>query len=265
VAAMQFSGAAWQYSNNDFCLKRFPLKESREFKWWFCMLEKDQPPTVILMGTSYANELYPGLASRPELARQVVLSIGACDPGHGAPNNPDSPTDSPCYGDRIALQENFIDNIIINNRTIRYAILDGLSRTPDTAYIRRLKERIDFLESQGVRVIVFYPHLVVDFDLHQCFPRPFFSATRSCTLPLSLREDLNAHFKPLVDSLHASNPEVLFFDQNGLFCNDRDCSLIRDGMPLYRDELHHISEFGSMRIAELLVGFLRQNLPEALQ
>jgi len=261
--AQQFSGPIWQYTNNDYCLRRFPLKESRDFWWWFCMLEKDQPPTVIVMGSSYANELYPGLVSRPELARQVFLSIGTCDPG--AITDPGTAKNNPCYGDRIALQEKFIDKIIINNKTIRYAILDGLSSNPDTGYIHHLKERIDFLESQGVQVFVFYPHLVVDFDIRECFSRPLFPAKRSCTLPESQREDLNAYFKPLVDSIHTSNPKVLFFDQNDMFCNGKNCSLIRDGLPLYRDEFYHISEFGSILVAENFVGFLRQNLPEALQ
>ncbi len=265
AVAQQFSGPIWQFSTNDSCLRRFPLKESRDFHWWFCMLSKDQPPTFIVMGSSYANELYPGLAFTPELARQVFLSIGTCDPSRGATSDPGTPKDYPCYGDRIALQEKFIDQIIIHNRTIRDAILDGLSSNPDAAYIHRLKERIDFLESQGVQVFVFYPHLVVDFDMRECFSRPLFPAKQNCLLPLSLREDLNAHFKPLVDSIHASNPKVLFFDQNDLFCNSRNCSLIRDGLPLYRDEFHHISEYGSNLIAQHFVIFLRQNLPEVLQ
>lgn len=266
AVAQQFSGPIWKYTNNDSCLRRFPLKEARDFKWWFCMLEKDQPPTVILMGNSYANELYPGLVGRPELANQVFLSIGTCDASHAENiSNTDQERDSPCYGDRIVRQEEFINKIILNNKSIRYAILGGLRSNPDAAYILGLKERIDFLESQGVQVFVFYPHLVVDFDMRECFSRPLFAAKRSCTLPLSLREDLNAHFKPLVDSIHASNPKVIFFDQNNLFCNDKNCRLIRDGLPLYRDEFHHISEFGSTVIAEQFVRFLRQNLPEILR
>ena len=271
AVAQQFSGPIWRYAVNDSCLRRFPLKGSRDFQWWFCMLEGDRPPTFILLGNSYANELYPGLVSRPELARQVFLSIGDCDPGYGAPGNGEVGENSPCYGDGAAIQEKFIDKVIIENRSIRYAILDGLLSSdraiyfPDAAYIHHLKERIDFLESHGVQVIVFYPHLLVDLDLRECFGRPLFPAKRDCTLPLNLREDLNAHFKPLVDSIHASNPKVLFFDQNDLFCDDRNCSLIRDGLPLYRDEYHHISVFGSIRIAENFVAFLRQNLPEALQ
>lgn len=265
AVAQQFTGPVWRYTNNNSCLERFPLKESRDFSWWFCMLEKDQPPTFILLGNSYANELYPGLVSRPELARQIFLSIGTCDPGSGATDDSGMAKDSPCYGDRSALQEKFIDKIIVDSRTVRFAILDGLNRNPDAAYIHRLKERIDFLESQGIQVFVFYPHLVVDFDIRECYSRPLFPSKRNCTLPLSRREDLNAHFKPLVDSIHASNPKVLFFDQNDLFCNARNCSLIWDGLPLYRDEFHHISVFGSDRVAEYFVGYLRQNLPEALQ
>jgi peptidoglycan/LPS O-acetylase OafA/YrhL len=266
--AQQFSGPIWQYTSDDSCLRRFPLKGSQDFEWWFCMLEGDQPPTFILLGNSYANELYPGLVSRPELAKQVFLSVGDCDPGEGSH---DVGKNNPCYGDGAALQEKFIDKIIVENGTIRYAIIDGLISSdraiyyPDAAYIHRLKERIDFLESHGIQVIIFYPHLMVDLDLRECFGRALFPAKQNCILPLNVREDINAHFKPLVDGIHASNPNVLFFDQNDLFCNDRNCSLIQDGLPLYRDEYHHISEFGSIRVAENFVAFLRQNLPQALQ
>jgi peptidoglycan/LPS O-acetylase OafA/YrhL len=268
AVAEQFSGPIWQYTSDDSCLRRFPLKGSQDFEWWFCMLEGNQPPTFILLGNSYANELYPGLVSRPELAKQVFLSIGDCDPGE---DSHEVGKNNPCYGGGAATQEKFIDNIVIENPTIRYAIIDGLISSdtaiyyPDTAYIHRLQERIDFLESHGVQVIVFYPHLMVDLDLRECFGRALFPAKQNCTLSLNPREDVNAQFKPLVDSIHASNPKVLFFDQNDLFCNDRNCSLIQDGLPLYRDEYHHISEFGSIRIAENFVAFLRQNLPQALQ
>ena len=104
-----------------------------------------------------------------------------------------------------------------------------------------------------------------DFDIRECFNRPLLPPRRSCILPLSARNQLNASFKPLVDEIHEANPKVMFFDQNEIFCDSENCRLIQDGLPLYRDEYHHISEFGSIRIAENFVAFLRQNLPEALQ
>ena len=123
----QFSGPIWQYASNEACLRRFPFDESRQSMWWFCMLEKDEPPTFILIGNSYANELYPGLSEEPELARQNFLSIGTCDPGDAVPVL-NVEKDNPCYGDRAARQEQFIDNLIAANGTIRYAVLDGLAR-----------------------------------------------------------------------------------------------------------------------------------------
>ena len=54
----------WDYSQNKLCNQRFayPLRKK---DWHFCMLEKDSPPTIMLVGNSYANHLYPGLVNRP--------------------------------------------------------------------------------------------------------------------------------------------------------------------------------------------------------
>ena len=62
-----------------------------------------------------------------------------------------------------------------------------------------------------------------------------------------------------MDSISVSNKNVLFYDQNELFCNNK-CSYIKDGMPLYRDQVH-ISEYGSIVLSELFVNWAQQNIP----
>lgn len=243
----QFSGPIWNYTSNDLCTRRFPLQQAGAKAWWFCMLEKDAPPTMVILGNSYANQLYPGLIHQPTLAKENILSIGTCDASGGAKG-------SPCYREKM-----FLDGIVANNPSIHLVILAGLNPVPDDLYIEKLKERIDFFEAKGITAIVFTPHLRVDFDIRNCYKRPFFQATRVCTVSADQRAKLNANFKPLIDSIHATNPRVLFFDENDLFCDATSCNLIRDGLPLYRDEYHHVSLYGSDIIGAQFAEFLRNH------
>ncbi|WP_404826076.1 SGNH hydrolase domain-containing protein [Pectobacterium versatile] len=114
------------------------------------------PPTILLLGNSYANQLYPGFAKNEKLKHQTILSIGTC--GVGFDNSGDDPR-SPCYGSRITDQAKFIDDIIKRTPSIKFVILDGLSRQPSSDEIARVIQRIDFLEKQGVKVIIFTPHI----------------------------------------------------------------------------------------------------------
>jgi len=263
--ANQFAIRGWKYTYNANCTKRFPYNGQFSMGWWFCMLERDAPPTVIILGNSFANQLYPGLVEQSDLSQQNFLSVGACDPAL-APNPRWNLllVTNPCVGTRLIEEQNFLDRIIESNHSLRYAILAGLSDTPDSGYIQRLKSRVDYLEAHGIRVFIVVPHLKVDYDIRSCFSRPLAPASRQCKEPVSMREQLNARFQPLIDSFHRTNPEVLIFDPNGLFCNAGSCSFIRDGLPLYRDQFQHVSEYGSGIIANDFAAYLRTNLPEAL-
>ncbi|MGB8078393.1 MAG: acyltransferase family protein [Gallionella sp.] len=263
--ADQFAGSMWKYTQNDLCLKRYPFAESAEYGWWFCMASKDAPPTLLLLGNSYANQLYPGFASNDKLDHPSILSIGACDPARVHDALPrDELANSPCSGDRELHQQRFIDNIIETSNSLRYAILDGLVMNPDDAYISRLKERIDFLENHHIKVIIFTPHLRVDYDIKGCYSRPFNAKHRSCELDLRSRQKLTENFSPLVRQISKSNPKVAFFDQNDLFCNNVKCSMLRNGMPLFRDEYHHISEYGSIELSKLFTKWAAKNIPGIL-
>src|SRR4051812_11234729 len=57
--------------------------------------------------------------------------------------------------------------------------------------------------------------------------------------------------------------KLAIFDQNEVFCKGRQCSLLRDGMPLFRDHESesHYSEYGSAQVAKLFVAWAKINLP----
>lgn len=261
----QFVGPFWKYTKNNICMERYPFKEAAEYRWWFCMASKDVPPSLILLGSSFANQQYPGFALNGELNHHSILSIGTCDAaGADEVKVSESVNFSPCSGYRSLHQQQFIDKIIEDNKSIRFAILDGLELKPDQKYIDRLKKRVDFLEGNNIKVVIYVPHLKVDYDIRGCYSRPLKRIEGSCELGIDARKALSANFKPLVDQLSKTNPKVAFFDQNDLFCDGLKCSMVRDGMPLFRDEHHHISEYGSVELSKIFVEWARTNMPELL-
>ena len=265
-AHAQFVGPLWQYTSTKACLSRFPVPGTETYPWWFCMVSTPSPPTAVVLGNSFANHLYPGLVQNPALARQTFLSIGTCRPEAVEPSdwNTDAPPGTPCYGRRPYEQQIGIDRLIAQSDSIRFAILAGLMVSGNERYIEAVIRRIDFLESRGIKVIVFVPHIELPFDIRSCFPRPLRKATSDCTVPLSVRQTIDAAIAPLIAALHARRPEVKIFDPNDVFCDAKGCSLKRDGMPLYRDEFNHLSEYGSVEVGKMFVAWAKENVPELL-
>ena len=258
----EFVGPLWKFTKSDLCLNRYPFKEAAEYGWWFCMASKDAPPTLVLLGNSNANQFYAGLANNTSLKHHSILSIGTCDPAKVDESQlTEEVTFSPCSGHRPLQQQKFIDNIVENLNSVRYVILAGLNRNPDWKYVSRLKERVDFLERHYIKVIIFTPNVDVDYDIRGCFSRPFKPNKRNCELHLEARRKLTEDFKPLVDQLSKTNPNVAFFDPNDLFCNNVRCSMLHNGMPLFRDEYHHISEYGSIELANIFTKWASTNIP----
>ena len=240
----EFVGALWKYTKNDICLNHYPLKGVEKYGWWFCMASKDEKPTLLLLGNSHANELYAGLSQNNSLKHHSILSIGTCDAAwvdesKSIPSLPGFEY-SPCVGFRHAQQQQFIDNIIEKSASVKFVIMDGLSKTPDEDYIKRIKKRIDFLEKNHIKVIVFTPHISISHDIKGCFPRPFHEPTMNCDLSREEIDKISEDFKPLVQQISATYPDVVFFNQNQLFCGADKCSLIHNGMPLLRDTYGHI-------------------------
>lgn len=263
AVSRQITGALWQYSTNRTCLDEYPFEESATFRWWFCIKSSQRPPTVILLGNSFANQLYPGFVNNPLFGHHTFLSIGACDVGATTDRTTDGR--SPCHGARPIREFDFLAGLIDRATSIRFAIIDGLNNDPDPAYIMTLKRRIDLLEAKGIRVVIFTPHIKPGFFPKACFSTPLRPVPRDCTFPAVQRATLLARFRPLVDAISASNPRVLFFEQNEIYCPDGDhCSLVRDGLPLHRDDTH-ISEYASIGLQPYFTRWVRDNLPEFLE
>jgi peptidoglycan/LPS O-acetylase OafA/YrhL len=262
----QFVGPHWEYSTNDTCTKRYPFKEANDYGWWFCIANRDAAPTLLLLGDSYANHLYPGLSREPSINGNTILSIGTCGVDAGYVQDPRKLAYEwrPCAGNRAYHQRLLIDDIIEKSGTVKYAIIDGLENEFDAAYASRVEQRVDFLEEKKIKIIVFVPHVKAHRDLKSCFARPLKSTASNCELNASVRRAIDRGFAPLVAKISAAHPDVQFFDQNALFCDEKKCSLILDGMPLFRDNNSHYSEYTSTALAKLFVSWAKAHAPDIL-
>jgi hypothetical protein len=169
----------------------------------------------------------------------------------------------PCTAVRQFAQQRFIDQLIASLPSIRYVLLAGLEPEPTPEYILRLGRRIEWLESRGIRVILFTPHLIPPFNIEGCVPRPLAEKRNTCELGLEAHALQQQRFAPLVAAMSKAHPRVLVFDQNAVFCDARTCSMLRNGQLLLRDHTH-ISEFGSRLVAASFADWARSNVVDLL-
>ncbi|HCN45682.1 MAG TPA: acyltransferase [Pseudomonas sp.] len=259
----QFVGWRWPYSQNETCNRRYPNAELADYKWWFCMQSRDAEPTLLLLGNSFANQLFPGIAHNAALQEQTVLSIGACDPAYPDVSADGLEKSHPCSGDRPLKQKQMIKDLIDKSGTVKYAIIDGLKHAPEPEYVARLEQYIGELEQRNVKVIVFLPHLELGYDPKTCVPAPYRVPVNDCSLDHEESLRIDANYARVMAAILASHPDTRFFDQKALMCKDGKCSAMKDGMPLFRD-LGHLSEFGSEQLAKIFVEWARTNAPGLL-
>ena len=181
----QFMGPLWPYTNNDLCLKEYPFKGADKLAWWFCMKSSHAKPTLIILGNSIANQLYPSFIHNTALSHHSVLSIGVCDFAGGEDYEVDEK--NPCHVRHAAEQVEFIQGLIASEKTIKFAVVDGLSAQLDSAYIDRLRRRVSSLEARGIRVIIFTPNLRPAFHPKACFTTLSGPLGSACSLRANAR------------------------------------------------------------------------------
>lgn len=264
-AFAQFVGPLWKYTENDYCLNTYQKpKDLSSYKWYFCYSSKNKAPDILLVGNSYANHLLPGLAHNSSMNNKSVLSIGTCSPDL-LPNTEQGDIPSPCSGTRPQEQTNIIKSIAASSQSVKLVILSGLENKTNPSLIEAAKEKIDFFESKGATVVIFTPHLKIKYDIKSCYGRPLISQQKDCKINAAEINEHRIAFQPFIDSMAKSNPRVKFFDTNSLFCSSGECSYVKDGIPLLRDEASHLSEFGSIELAKLFVVWAKTSAPSVLE
>lgn len=241
----QLSGPIWEYANNSQCLNDHRFDGYETLQWWFCIKNAPKDPTVLLLGNSYANQLYPGFINNDRLKHHTILSVGTC--GLDATQS-DTP-DSPCHGELFERQKRFINTIISESESLEYVIIDGLSARQNRETISRARSRIEEISSlrKNIKFILFQPHVRIPFHPATCYRRSISGDKVDCSFNIAIKEDIDAGFSPLIDELRKHDYNISYFDQNVVFCNKENrCSYTRDDLPLYRDSASHTSVYASI-------------------
>jgi len=259
LASAYFVGPLWEYSSNDLCNDRYDFPERGELPWWFCMTNSNETPDVVILGNSYANQIYPGLVQNEAFDNLTFLSIGICDPTW---------EEHPELLMQCKSQQQHIYDIFLSaDEPIRFVILGGMPVKGqwDDEYLVKLGRSISFFEKQGAKVIVFSPPLIPAYGISSCYARPLIPATQDCIESTEIRDIAAQDFRNFSERIRQSNPEVLFFDQNSVFCDSDECRFkTEDGIPLYRDENFHFSEFASIEVGRNFQTWVISSLPELL-
>ena len=275
----------WDHAINQTCESRYPFAD-KVGGWWFCVTNADRDPDVLLLGDSLANALYPGVVDA--YPGRTVLSIGTCAPVQGTALRPVDPQpNNPCFAPGAEKQDAFIDEVladhppdivVIDTSWPRFdeagawvdqagapagtiAPRDGAAVGSDRdAFLDGLSRRIAGLEADGASVVLMGPLPAISYDVSLCFARPLNDQVESCTEDRATERERFANFTELADAITAEHPEVTYFDPSDVFCDDQTCSVLRDGTPLFRDQVH-LSELGSELVGRALADWATQNAP----
>jgi peptidoglycan/LPS O-acetylase OafA/YrhL len=283
----------WPFISNGACEKRYPF--SAELRgWWFCVTNADKPPDVLVLGNSYANDLYPGLVSTDRFAGWTVLSIATCWPTMNVWWEGDRSQDqySPCFGERKLEGEAFLNRLIEDNRTLRFVLmtadwpsfgpngewsspfrisagrtesnLHNPAVTPQEIFIDGLEQRIAFLEAHAIKVILVLSRPEVPYDTRMCLPRPLVGSLRDCKTREADAGNEQQPFENAVRLLAERHPALRIFDPYQAFCERGVCGMAPGGHPLLRDG-HHLSILGSKILAGWLATWSSINEPDLLK
>jgi peptidoglycan/LPS O-acetylase OafA/YrhL len=278
----------WDHSTNDLCLRHFNYPE-RKGTWWFCATNSANP-TVMIMGNSFANHLYPGLSINENLRHQSFISIGACEPVIGLLGYFPQLEISPCSFDRAIKERAFLDRLLAATPSLKYALIsawwplfdasgnmldragaivspiqvDGRpdldSSTSLEKFLYALSARIEHLETQGLSVILFLGKPELGFDIRKCAPRPF-RRHLDCGINLVRGDAMQAPLRTALANLKLKHSKLKVFDERQHFCKNEGCSVFVDARPLLRDDAHY-SVFGSELMAKSFYEWSLTNIPE---
>jgi peptidoglycan/LPS O-acetylase OafA/YrhL len=111
---------------------------------------------------------------------------------------------------------------------------------PDHKYVEGYVELINFLNSQGKKVVFVIDNPAIGFDPKTCLKRPlnFWKKMPVCSLDRSDVDARQKKYRELVAEIQQRVPSLLVYDPNHLFCDEHKCYVKKDGIILYYDQDH---------------------------
>lgn len=256
AVSQQINGALWQYTDNENCKEHYHFDQRSKMPYWFCIMKYNKSPDMLLLGNSYANHLYPGIAFNSKLKDLNILSLGTASVVEGKVNS---------YRLLSRQLYAYMDSVMDNETSIKYVIISGLEESPNDQYINYLSDRVRKISSLGKKVIIFAPHVKLKADIKACFPRPLKNPSSDCITDNAEEVYIAKEFERVKLAILKESPDTLFFNPNSVFCNNKTCSSVIDGMPVYRDDYKHFSVYASMKVGSDFADWAKQNAPDLVK
>ncbi|PMH32536.1 hypothetical protein BCU71_02965 [Vibrio lentus] len=255
----QLEGPIWQYANNQTCLDKYAPENYKDYGWFFCYLEEDKEPEVLIIGNSFANHWVPMIENAEPFKRLNVISYG--NNSIDAYFNNAELKESTNKKQRVTYATGeVIKKELLTKETIDYIVVtqNGFTSKKSIEALKEVRKMGDF------KIIVILPHAKPQWnevDTAACFSRPFSDIPEKCNMLLSDMKEVfpdkeKVKFKSLVSQLD----EVYVFDPNVGYCNGDSCDFTKEGKPVFRDVYHHVSVHGNSLVQPFFEEFLESQV-----
>jgi peptidoglycan/LPS O-acetylase OafA/YrhL len=195
--------------------------------------KKGEPVTAIVVGDSHAEALFPGLAANlPD--RNIAYYVSGYAPILGN-------LGFASFFDEIQTDRN-ITSVILAAYWIAstaYAIPEGSS------FESELEKAVTMLTRAGKRVYLIVDNPSFTFPPEQCRYSRLPGRDPKCDQNVAAFIGQRAEYIGTFRKIEATNANVKVIDTSGLFCDNYNCSMVKDGTLLYRD-YNHLNVAGSL-------------------
>jgi peptidoglycan/LPS O-acetylase OafA/YrhL len=270
----------WAFIVNEECQARYGKQLST------VCISSSKTPTIVLLGDSHANQLYPGLAAVLP-ANEGVVSLGNAPALEGVAVNYEKMKneawlDSPQSFDRVM-------SVVENDKSIRTIVIGGnwepmihgkfatefaqtlngqvlltplapvkSDDTPEAIFANAFTATIKRAVATGKHVVIAIdsPEQVV--DAKGCLRQrrlAAFGLDRTCRFSTAEVLADQLAFRTLAEKVKEKYPQVKIFDPTPTLCPNGVCEIL-DPRPMYRDH-NHLSEFSSDRLGPPLYQLIR--------
>ena len=260
--------------HNKNCDQRYP--EFQNFS--ACLLSKNRPPEIILIGDSHANQYYKSLSTILEDSSVMNLGQWSCLPFSSITHQ----LNYDCAKKILAAEKLIIESKSINTVFLAGYFSSLASRpfpkenlgTPRSVGIATKIEIDSFKNSafafltkisQGNKRIV----LILDIPNLNFFPRDCIESKNNtiqsirkntfnkrilteCKISRSDYEQKNAPNKLLIEQIHRRFPAIEIFDPMASLCDENYCWAIANEVPIYYDPDHLTVEGANIVISNLI-------------
>jgi len=241
----------------------------------FCRGSSAKPATAVIWGDSHAERVFEGVANLEDTRSWLLLGAPSCPPVIGIEVS---------EADRLNCKEidNEVAKYIARNAQIDTVVMTFANYTEDDyaadavadpipvtiaapgiptmnkvdAFALGLGGAVTALQSKGKRVVIVIDNPELPFFPKQCLSRPFVTP-RDCFVSRAEIDRRQHNARAIINSVAKDRPGVMLFDPLELFCDEKTCEPIKNGVMLYFDS-HHLSQRGAEKVASQFLTVLPQ-------